>query len=145
LRGIITGAIMVASGSSGATMAYLGDRLSSFAYAFKGVCTLLKETPHAAIHLLATLLVIALALGLGIARADWPPLLLAIALVWGAEAMNSALEYLCDAAVPQQNELIGKAKDTAAAGVLICSLAAALIGLLVLGPYLLNLWAHFRG
>ncbi|MEM8548181.1 MAG: diacylglycerol kinase family protein [Pseudomonadota bacterium] len=126
-------------------MAYVGERLASFRHAGRGVLTLLSETPNARLHLLATVAVAALGLWLDIARADWPPLLLAIGLVWSAEAMNSALEYLCDAALPEHNELIGKAKDTAAAGVLICSALAVLVGLLVLGPYLLAWFTQLRG
>ena len=59
-----------------------------------------------------------------------------IALVWVAEGLNSALEYLCDAAVPEQNELIGKAKDVAAGAVLISALVALCVAALVFIPYL---------
>ncbi len=125
-------------------MSYFGERLASFAYAFNGLRILLRETPHALIHLAATVTVVLLGFALDIARTDWSLLLLAIALVWGAESMNSALEYLSDASVPEHNALIGKAKDTAAAGVLICSVAAAIVGVLVLCPYLVSWWAHAR-
>ena len=40
---------------------WLLQRLRSFGYAFKGLATLLREQPHAQLHLLATLLVLALA------------------------------------------------------------------------------------
>jgi len=112
------------------------ERLQSFVYAFAGVKTLLLETHNARLHLLATVLVFGLALYLDVARSDWLVLVITVALVWLAESLNSALEYLCDAAVPEQHPLIGKAKDVAAAGVLICSGFAVAVALLVFLPYL---------
>lgn len=115
----------------------LRARLQSFRHAFAGLATLLAEQHNARLHLLATTLVVALATLLDVSRSDWISLLLVIALVWLAEALNSALEYLADAAVPEQHPLIGKAKDVAAAGVLVCALLALLVGVLVFLPYLL--------
>ena len=116
----------------------VGARLDSFRHAFAGIATLLREQHNARIHLLATLAVLALAFWLEVSRLEWLALLIAIALVWVAEALNTALEYLCDAAVPDDHELIAKAKDVAAAGVLICAVVAAVIGALVFVPYLLG-------
>ena len=50
--------------------------------------------------------------------------------------MNTALEYLCDAAVPEQHPLIGKAKDVAAGTVLITALFAVIMAGLIFIPYL---------
>ena len=58
-------------------------------------------------------------------------IVVAITLVWSAEAFNTALEQLADALHPQQHPGIGRAKDVAAAAVLIAALGAAVIGLLV--------------
>ncbi|MCZ6830060.1 MAG: diacylglycerol kinase family protein [Gammaproteobacteria bacterium] len=111
-------------------------RLRSFVFAFAGLATLLREQPNARLHLLATVAVVVLALVLDVSRTHWLVLLLTMALVWVAEALNSALEYLCDAAVPEPHELIGKAKDVAAAGVLIAAGFAVTIAALVFLPYL---------
>ncbi len=111
-------------------------RLASFRHAFAGVTLLLKETHNARIHLLATVLVLGLATVLEVSATEFVLLLLTIALVWVAEALNSALEYLADAAVPEQHELVRRAKDVAAAGVLISALIAVLVGGLVFLPYL---------
>jgi diacylglycerol kinase len=54
-----------------------------------------------------------------------------MAMVLAAEAMNTALEYLVDLVSPEYNELAGKAKDAAAAAVLILAIAAAIIGLMI--------------
>jgi diacylglycerol kinase (ATP) len=114
----------------------VATRLRSFGFAFAGLVTLLREQHNARLHLLATVAVVVLAFGLGVSRTHWLVLLLTMAVVWLAEALNSALEYLCDAAVPQQHELIRKAKDVAAAGVLVCAGFAVVIAALVFLPYL---------
>ena len=114
----------------------LKERLRSFRFAFTGLYTLLRDQHNARLHLLATVAVVVLATVLEVSRTHWMVLLLTIALVWLAEALNSSLEYLCDAAIPEHNELIGKAKDVAAAGVLICSAFAIAVAGLVFLPYL---------
>ena len=63
-------------------------------------------------------------------------LVLAMAIVWVAEAVNTAIEFLSNAVTEEHNLLIKKAKDTAAASVLLAALAAVIIGLLVFLPYL---------
>jgi diacylglycerol kinase len=56
--------------------------------------------------------------------------------VWLAEGMNTALEYLADAAVPEHHPLIGKAKDVAAGAVLITAMFAFVMAGLIFLPYL---------
>ena len=62
--------------------------------------------------------------------------MLAIALVWVAEAFNTAIEQLGDAVTTEREPRIGFAKDIAAGAVLVCAIAAAVIGVLTLWPYL---------
>lgn len=57
-----------------------------------------------------------------------------IGLVLALEMMNAALEYLIDKVHPEIAEEIKFAKDAAAGGVLIASMAAALVG----GPMVLS-------
>ena len=77
---------------------------------------------------------------LELAAEKWLWLVLAVVLVWAAEAMNSALEYLANAAVPEQDPLIRKAKDVAASAVLITALGATIIGAVIILPPLLDLF-----
>jgi diacylglycerol kinase (ATP) len=121
---------------------WLAGRVQSFRDAGRGVAVLLRTQPNARIHLLATLAVAGLALALRLPRSDWALLVLAIALVWCAEAMNTALEALGDRASPEHHPLVGRAKDVAAAGVLLAAVGAACVGLLVLGRPLLALLAR---
>ena len=69
---------------------------------------------------------------------DWAVIVMAIALVWTAEFLNTALEAVVDLASPKQHYLARVGKDVGAAAVLIAAFSAALIGFLVLGPPLWN-------
>ena len=114
-------------------------RLKSFAYALQGVAQLVRTQPNARVHLLATVLVCAAGFYFSLGRMEWLWLIVAIVLVWSAEAFNTALEELADAVHPEQHPGIGRAKDAAAAAVLITALGAAVIGVLVFLPHLANM------
>ncbi|MEM1111310.1 MAG: diacylglycerol kinase family protein [Pseudomonadota bacterium] len=116
-------------------MTWLQQRAQAFGHALQGVRWLLQETAHAKIHLIASAAVFLLAGWLQIARSDWQVLVLTVALVWLAEGMNSALEYLADAAVPEHHPLVGKAKDVAAGAVLTSASFAIVMAWLVFAPY----------
>jgi diacylglycerol kinase (ATP) len=103
------------------------------------VAELVSSQHNAWIHAAATLVVVGLGLVLGVSRLEWALLALAIGAVWTAEGLNTALEWLCDVASPDHHPLVGKAKDVAAASVLLAAAASALVGILVLGPPLLAL------
>ncbi len=109
----------------------LAKRVKSFHYAFKGIRELFTGQHNAQIHLLATVVVVAMGVVFEISRSEWLIIILTIALVIMAEALNTAIEYLADACVPDQHPLIEKAKDIAAAGVLFCAMAAVLVGAII--------------
>jgi len=113
----------------------LSARLKSITDALAGIALLLKNEHNSRVHLLATILVIALACYLSVSALEWALLTIAMTLVWSAEAFNTALEYLCDKVSPEHDELIGHAKDMAAAAVLMTAMGAVVIGALVFIPY----------
>ncbi|HSI62953.1 MAG TPA: diacylglycerol kinase family protein [Candidatus Saccharimonadia bacterium] len=110
---------------------------SAFRCAFAGLADLWRTQPHARWHLLATVGVAVLGFLLGITRGEWLALLLAMALVWVAEAVNTAIELTCDAVTREQHPLIGRAKDLGAAAVLLAAGFAAIVGLVVFLPRLI--------
>lgn len=112
------------------------ERIRSFKYAFSGLKTLLVEEHNARIHLAAAIVVIVAACLLQISRLEWMAILFCIALVFCAEAFNSAIENLADFVAPQKHLQIKKIKDLSAAAVLIAALVASIIGLLVFVPKL---------
>lgn len=111
-------------------------RLRSFRYAFAGLVLMLRTQHNAWVHLAATITVCAAAVGFQVSREDWRWLVVAIALVWLAEALNTAFEHLCDVVSPQFLASVKASKDIAAGAVLISALGAAVIGLSVFWPYL---------
>lgn len=111
-------------------------RGQSFRYAFKGIGYIFRTQANAKIHLAITLLVIAAGWRLDIGGGDWLWLIISIAMVWAAEAFNTAIEYVCDVVSPEHHEAVERAKDIGAAAVLICACGAAVIGAIIFYPYL---------
>ncbi len=98
------------------------------------------RTQHNAwIHATVATLVFIVALWLQIPPRDWAVLILTIAMVFTAEFINTSIEAVVDLASPVHHPLAKVGKDVGAAAVLIAALAAALVGLLILGP---PLWAR---
>ena len=112
--------------------------LRSFRFAARGIAYLFRTQPNFGVHALAAGLVVAFTLLLGTTPAETGVLLLAIGLVLAAEAFNTALEAVVDLASPGYHDLARTAKDTAAGAVLIAAVVAALTGLLILGPRLVQ-------
>jgi diacylglycerol kinase len=110
------------------------SRIRSFRYAFAGMVHVLRTQRNAWIHAVMTLLVLFAGLWLRLPWGQWPPLILAVALVWMAEFVNSALEAIVDLASPGRHPLARVGKDVGAAAVLIAALAAAAVGLIILLP-----------
>lgn len=117
--------------------------VASFRYAFAGLIYLLWTQRNAKIHSAAGLLMAALALLLGLDRYEWLALLITITLVLAAEGANTAIEAAVDLAAPGYHPLAKIAKDVAAGTVLLTAFAAVLVGLIVFGPRLWNLVAHW--
>jgi diacylglycerol kinase len=100
---------------------------------------MLRTQRNAWIHATISTLVFACGLWLGLGRLEWALIVFAIALVWMAEFVNTALEAVVDLASPNLHPLAKVGKDVAAAAVLVGAATAVLIGLLILGP---PLWAR---
>lgn len=111
------------------------SRTKAFGYAIKGLAYVFR-TQHAMwFHSFTASCVIAAGLYLRVTANDWRWLALAITLVWTAEAMNTAVESVCDALHPEHHCLIGTAKDVAAGSVLVAAIGAIIIGTLTFWPY----------
>ena len=115
-------------------------RIRSFGAAFAGIWTMLKSQQNAWIHAFATVVVVIAGFSLKITPAEWCWIIIAIICVWMAEALNTAFEFLADVASPEFNPKVKKAKDIAAGAVLIAATGAVVLGIIVLGPYVLDLF-----
>lgn len=113
---------------------FIRSRLRSFRYAFSGWWHVIRSQRNAWIHAVISIAVVLVSFWLWLEPRDWAVIILAIALVWTAEFINTALEAIVDLASPQRNHLAKIGKDVGAAAVLIAALASVLIGLLILGP-----------
>lgn len=118
----------------------LRRRINSFRYAFNGVFDLVRTQPNARIHLIACVAVVAAGFWLDVSRNEWAILALCMASVLSLEAANTALEYIVDLVSPEYHPLAGKAKDVAAAAVLIAAFGAVVVGLLIFAPKLIALF-----
>ena len=117
---------------------YLTGRLRSFGHAFRGIGLLLRTQHNARIHAVASILVVAAGAVFRVSLTEWALIVIAILCVWAMEAVNTSIEFLVDLASPDLHPLAGKAKDVAAAAVLVAAIGAAIVGLLVFGPYVLR-------
>jgi len=120
---------------------FIRSRLLSFNHAFRGLFFSIRTQKNTWLHLLATCMVIILALWLELPPMEWALLFLVIGSVWMAELLNTSIETLVDLVSPQQHNLAKRSKDVAAAAVLISSITAVIIGILILG---LPLWQKIR-
>ena len=116
-------------------------RSFAFRYAFSGWWFVIRTQRNAWIHAVATAAVLVMSFWLRLSLLEWAVILLAVAMVWLAEFLNTALEAVVDLASPQHHELAKVGKDVGAAAVLITAASSALIGFLVLGP---PLWEKIR-
>jgi diacylglycerol kinase len=115
----------------------LNALIASFGYAFAGIWHMVSTQRNAQIHLLAGACAVALGLTLGLERWEWLAVVLVIALVLAAEGMNTAVEAAVDLATSVRHPLAKAAKDVAAGTVLLCAIAAAIVGCIVFIPHLL--------
>jgi diacylglycerol kinase len=120
------------------TEGWLSERARSFQFAFRGLRRLFRES-NAKIHATATVAVALTGAAAHLSAVEWALVALAVGFVWVAEAVNTAIELLSDAAVPTRHPMIGEAKDVAACAVLVASIAAVVVGAIVFLPRLAHL------
>lgn len=111
-------------------------RVASFGHAGRGVWSALRSEVHLRFHAVATVVVLGLGCYYHLSRLEWALVVLAVAGVWTAELLNTAIEALTDLASPDFHLLAGKAKDVAAGAVLLAAAGAMAVGALVFGPHL---------
>lgn len=115
----------------------LRRRLQSFGFALQGARTMLRTQHNAWIHAAAAVAVVVAGFVVHVTRGEWALLVVAITIVWMAEALNTAIEFLANEVSTERRERIGKAKDVGAFAVLVSALGAVIIGGLVFLPHLI--------
>ncbi len=117
---------------------FVRSRITSFKNALIGWWHVIKTQQNAWIHALATVVVIMMAFWLDLIMRDWALIIITIAMVWMAEFLNTALEIVVDLASPDLHPLARVGKDVGAASVLITATSAVIIGILIMGPPLVD-------
>ena len=119
------------------------DRIRSFLPAFEGLFHVIRTQKNAWVHLFFTVIITAAGLILKINRIEFTILFLTMGFVWAAECFNTAIEAIVDLSSPQIHPLAKVSKDTGAAAVLVAAITSIIVGLLILGPPLLELIREF--
>ena len=117
----------------------VAKRLKSFKYAFNGLRVLIKEEHNAWIHLFATVCVVVAGILFKISPMEWVAVVFAIGLVFSFEIINTSVENIADFICPERDDRIKRIKDLAAAAVLVSAITAAVIGLIVFIPKIMEL------
>ena len=110
---------------------FFTSRIASLGHAIKGIISFIKTERNSWIHSMATIAVITAGFVRNIDKYGWCCLVIAMALVWITEAINTAIEKLCDKVTPEQNVIIKLVKDISAGAVLLASITAVIIGVIV--------------
>ena len=111
----------------------------SFKYAFSGIIQFFVHTHNAWIHLAATVVVVFAGFFFDISKPEWLFLIVAMGMVWMAEAFNTAIEFLVNMVSPDYNKLAGSVKDISAGAVLFAAVCSLLIGLVIFIPHISKL------
>ncbi|HYI47572.1 MAG TPA: diacylglycerol kinase [Allosphingosinicella sp.] len=109
-----------------------GSFIARLGYALNGVRTVCTREKSFRMHCGFALLAIAVAAVLQVELVWWAIVGLCIALVFAAEMVNAALEYLIDRVHPEIHDEIKHAKDAAAGAVLLASIGTACVGVLMI-------------
>jgi len=107
-------------------------------HAMMGIVQTFKTERNFRIQTLAAIIVIGLGIYYKIDRVEWFAVGVSIALMLGAELMNTAIEYVCDSLRPEYDSKIKVAKDAAAGACLVMALFALTVGLIVFLPLVLG-------
>jgi undecaprenol kinase len=112
----------------------LAGFLAGFVDAAKGLAESVRTQFNIRFHFVATIFAIAMSFYYNLDWVEWSIIVIAIALVWIAEMLNTALEYFTDFVSPEYNYLVGKVKDIGAGASLIAAIASVTIGLIIFLP-----------
>lgn len=110
--------------------ASLGESLR---HAARGIRESLRTERNLRLHVAAALATAVAGWYCALTRPEWCLLLLAMAVVFVAELLNTAVEHAVDLLSPSYSEAARRAKDAAAGAVLVAALFAAAVGCLLFG------------
>ena len=105
----------------------------SFKHAYRGLVYAVRTQRNMRFHVVASAAVLILSLLVGVSKLELAMLVLVILAVFVAEMFNTAMEFAVDLVTQEYHPLAKLAKDVSAGAVLVASIAAVLVGYLILG------------
>lgn len=112
--------------------------LYSFRHAGRGFAWAVSSQANLRFHLAAAAVVLVAAVLFKFTALEFVGLVLCFAVVIAVELFNTALEVLIDHAWPERHPMIGRAKDVAAAAVMLAAAGTALVGLLLFARHVFH-------
>ncbi|MBF0488619.1 MAG: diacylglycerol kinase, partial [Nitrospirae bacterium] len=106
--------------------------------AIEGILTAARNERHVRYHLYAATAVLLFSYASGVTTAEFLIVSILTILVITTELLNTAIETVVDISSPQISEQARIAKDVAAGAVLISALGSAIVGYIILFPYLVK-------
>lgn len=110
--------------------------LRSTNFAVEGILQAAKTQKHVRYHFFIAAAVLLLSYIVGVSRIEFLLIAISVIAVLMAEMLNTAVEALVDLISPEQREKARIAKDIAAGAVLVTVFGVAVIGYIILFPYL---------
>ena len=114
-------------------------RIKSFSYAFAGLRVLFREEHNARIHAVAAVLAVAMGFLFRISPMEWIAVVIVIGMVFAAEIINTSIERTADFVKAERDDRKRDIKDLGAAAVLVCAIAAAVVGIIIFLPKIIAL------
>lgn len=110
--------------------------LKSANFAVDGILQAAKTQRHVRYHFFSAAAVLLLSYIVGVSRIEFLLIAISVVAVLMAEMLNTAIEALVDLISPEHRDKARIAKDTAAGAVLVTVFGVAIIGYIILFPYL---------
>ncbi len=114
--------------------------LKSLHNALKGLTFVYRHESNFRIHLAAGVFSMMAGLAFQLSRLEMTVVILLIMAVLGLELINSALEHFLDLIVPRFDVHVERVKNVLAAGVLLVSIGAAVIGVIIFLPHIIKVF-----
>lgn len=102
--------------------------------AFRAFLILAREETTFQIQMVGVAMIFLLSFVLRISHTEWLIIILAMGVALAIEALNTALEELCDHVTPEEHPNIGKVKDLGATASSLFELSAIAVVLLIFIP-----------
>lgn len=107
--------------------------LVGFKYAFRGLMLAIREQRYMKIHILTAVAITTIGWYVQFSYVDWCIATLTVGLVIGMEVINTSVEEIVNFISPERRVEAGRIKDLSAGAVLVVSLAALLVGIILIG------------